>query len=375
MVTGAGGSIGRELCRQIAQHRPALLILIGHGENSIFEIEQELKRKFPALITQAVIADIRHHRHLEAVFAQYRPQVVFHAAAHKHVPLMEANAMEAVTNNVLGTRNVVRAAEGSGVERLVMISTDKAVQPQNVMGGTKRLAEWVVQAAARRTGRPFVAVRFGNVLNSRGSVIPLFREQIRNGGPVTVTHEDMTRYFMTIPEAVQLVLQAGVIGKGGEVFVLDMGEPVKIVDLARDMIELSGLKPYEDIEIVFTGIRPGEKLHETLFYSDESLAYTPHSKILITRNGCGSVVDGLEDTLSRLEQLTAECREIEIRDALETIMAGCRAPEPEAVFAFASDAVVQRADPSVPRPPGMPVAPLQLQPDDPAAARPRKAVA
>ncbi len=289
-----------------------------------------MKRRFPTLSTQAVIADIRHATHLETVFGQCRPQVVFHAAAHKHVPLMEANVMEAVTNNILGTRNVVRAAERCGVERLVMISTDKAVRPRSVMGGSKRVAEWVVQAAAKRTGRPFMAVRFGNVLNSRGSVIPLFREQIRTGGPVTVTHEEMTRYFMTIPEAVQLVLQAGVIGEGGEVFVLDMGEPVKIVDLARDMIELSGLRPYEDVDIVFTGIRPGEKLHETLFYADETLSPTTHEKILMSRNGCGGpLVDDLDSKLSQLEQFAAECREPEIRDTLERIMSSCGGPEPE----------------------------------------------
>lgn len=325
LVTGAGGSIGSELCRQVALAEPGLLVLAGHGENSIFAIQQELQRRFPAVPLQAVIVDIRDRSRLDSLFRRWRPQAVFHAAAHKHVPLMEDNPVEAVTNNIVGTRNVVETAEAHDVERLVMISTDKAVEPSSVMGCSKRLAEGIVLAAARRTGRPYAAVRFGNVLNSRGSVIPVFKEQIRAGGPVTVTHAEMTRYFMTIPEAVQLVLQAGILAVGGETFVLDMGEPVKIVDLATDLIELSGLKPYEDIDIVFTGVRPGEKLHEILFYPDESLGKTAHGKIMVARNGCGPdtlVPDGVID---RLEQLARDGSETEVRALLREVMAACRA--------------------------------------------------
>jgi len=300
------------------------LLLIGHGENSIFEIEQELRRKFPAVLIQPVIADIRDQERMAWIFRTWRPGIVFHAAAHKHVPLMEYNAIEAVTNNILGTRNVVRAAEGANVERLVMISTDKAVQPVSVMGVTKLIAEMVVQETARRIARPYVAVRFGNVLGSRGSVIPLFKEQIKAGGPVTVTHPQMTRYFMTIPEAVLLVLQAGALGVGGEVFVLDMGQPIKVLDLAVDLIELSGLKPYDDIEIVFTGVRPGEKLHEMLFYPDEAHTRTAHEKILVAQNGRGEMVEGLDEAIDCLEQLAHDQRETEILELLGKILADYR---------------------------------------------------
>ena len=327
-VTGAGGSIGRELCRQVALVNPELLLLIGHGENSIFEIDQELRRSFPQVVTQPVVADVRNRMRLEDVFSRSRPEVVFHAAAHKHVPLMEHNVVEAVTNNVIGTRNVTRTAEQFAVDRLVMISTDKAVRPTSVMGMTKRLAEMIVQESAVRTGRPYAAVRFGNVLNSRGSVIPVFREQIRAGGPVTVTHPDMTRYFMTIPEAVQLVLQAGVQCLGGEIFVLDMGEPIKILDLARDLVELSGLKPYEDIDIVFTGIRPGEKLSEHLFYSGEHMEATCHDKILVAQDGHLTLAGSLEALIDQLDQLADSGRDTEIRQVLRRAMIECHCGDP-----------------------------------------------
>ena len=264
LVTGAGGSIGSELCRQICHAEANALVLVGHGENSIFDISNQVRQAFPAVDVHAVIADIRDTRGLARVFADYRPTVVFHAAAHKHVPLMEANPAEAVTNNVLGTATLVEAAVTAGVTRFVLISTDKAVGPSSVMGATKRLAEMIVRDAARRTGHRYLAVRFGNVLGSRGSVVPFFRRQIERGGPITVTHRDMTRFFMTIPEAVYLVLKAGGLARGGELFVLNMGEPVRIVDLATDLIRLSGLTA-EDIPIVFTGLRPGEKLAEELW--------------------------------------------------------------------------------------------------------------
>ncbi len=271
MVSGAGGSIGRELCRQIARWGPSELILLGHGENSIFEGLLDLRESFKGLSFIPVIADMRDKARLEKVFERHHPEVVFHAAAHKHVPLMELNAEEAVTNNILGTKNLVEVAEKYEVGRLVMISTDKAIRPKSIMGATKRIAEMLVLDAAARTGRPFCVVRFGNVLGSRGSVVPIFERQIAKGGPITITHPDMKRYFMTIPEAVYLVLQAAGIGKGGETFVLNMGDQVRIVDLAEDLIRLSGLEPGRDIEIVFTGSRPGEKLSEDLW--DEGLTF------------------------------------------------------------------------------------------------------
>jgi len=279
LVTGAGGSIGRELCRQIARWAPAELILVGHGENSIFETVMELQESFPLLALRPVIADVRDRRRIFTVFERHLPQVVFHAAAHKHVPLMEINVEDAVTNNILGTRNVVNAALAVNVERMVMISTDKAIRPINVMGATKRIAETIVMDAAQRTGKFFSVVRFGNVLGSRGSVVPLFKRQIARGGPVTVTHPDMQRYFMTIPEAVYLVLQAATLGSGGETFVLNMGEQVRILDLASDLIRLSGLEPGKDVEIVFTGIRPGEKLSEDLWEIGHPYLPTMHPDI------------------------------------------------------------------------------------------------
>jgi len=298
LITGAGGSIGSELGRQVAGLGPGRLVLLGHGENSIFSIHRELEERFPALRLVPVIADIRDQARIQAVFARHRPSVVFHAAAHKHVPLMEWNVVEAVTNNVVGTRNVVEAAAAAGTSHMVLISTDKAVLPTNVMGATKRVAEQLVQEAAERTGRHFIAVRFGNVLGSRGSVVPNFLRQIEAGGPITVTHPEMRRYFMTIPESVQLVLQAAVLGRGGEVFVLDMGEPVKIVDLARDLIRLSGLEVDRDIEIKFTGVRPGEKLYEELFFGAEVALPTKHPKVLSSRQAL--VTPGMPALMERL---------------------------------------------------------------------------
>ncbi|MGH7604660.1 MAG: polysaccharide biosynthesis protein [Gemmatimonadaceae bacterium] len=285
LITGAGGSIGSELCRQIARLAPARIVLLGHGENSIFDILHELRADFPDVPLTPVIADVRDRKRIALLFKHHKPHAVFHAAAHKHVPLMEENVIEAVTNNVVGTLNVVDAALDSGCKHFVFISTDKAVRPTSVMGATKRIAELIVQRAAMKHERNFVSVRFGNVLGSRGSVVPTFLRQIRAGGPVTVTHPEMQRYFMTIPEAVQLVLQAGALGRGGEVFLLDMGEPIRIVDIATDLIRLSGLTVGTDIEIKFSGMRPGEKLYEEMFFSAESVLTTDHPKVLRARNG------------------------------------------------------------------------------------------
>jgi FlaA1/EpsC-like NDP-sugar epimerase len=283
LVTGAGGSIGSELCRQLARLGPAHLVVLGRGENSVFELLQELSAAHPGLSVEPVIADIRDRARLERVFQAVRPHSVFHAAAHKHVPLMEQNVAEAILNNVLGTQTVAELAARYGAERFVLISSDKAVRPSSVMGATKRLAEGAIQRIGRDSACAFIAVRFGNVLGSRGSVIPTFLRQIQRGGPVTITHPEMTRYFMTIPEAVQLVLQAGVMGEGGEVFVLDMGEPVRVVDLARDLIRLSGLAE-DDVDIRFTGMRPGEKLYEELFFNEENASRTEHPKVLRALN-------------------------------------------------------------------------------------------
>lgn len=283
LVTGAGGSIGSELCRQICRFHPVELVLLGHDENPLFEIKLELSEKFPTVTISTVIADIKDFPRMEAIFQEKRPEIVFHAAAHKHVPLMEENPGEAFKNNVLGTRNVAEVADRTGVENFVFISTDKAVNPTSVMGATKRIAEMVIQNFNEISTTKFVAVRFGNVLGSRGSVVPIFQEQIRKGGPVTVTHPEMRRFFMTIAEAAQLVLQAGGMAEGGEIFILDMGEPVKIVDLARDLIRLSGLEPEEDIKIEFTGIRPGEKLYEELLTEAEGVTATKHQRIFVAQ--------------------------------------------------------------------------------------------
>ncbi|MHC1784722.1 MAG: polysaccharide biosynthesis protein [Anaerolineaceae bacterium] len=306
LVTGAGGSIGSELCRQISRWGPSELILLGHGENSIFEAYLELEQSFPSLPILPVIADVRDKGRLSQVFEQHRPQVVFHAAAHKHVPLMESNVVEAVTNNVQGTRNLVEVCLKNHVERLVMISTDKAIRPVNVMGATKRIAEMIVLDAAERYGVSYSVVRFGNVLGSRGSVVPLFKRQIQKGGPITITHPDMKRYFMTIPEAVYLVLQAAGLGQGGETFVLNMGQPVRILDLAEDLIRLSGLEPGRDIEIVFTGIRPGEKLAEDLW--DEGYSYKKTEHPDIYQLECQENIGGenLKSAVDELIQLSCE---------------------------------------------------------------------
>ena len=287
LVTGAGGSIGSEIVRQIAAFEPARVLLLGRGENSVFRIDREMARRWPSVPRDAIICDVRDRDSLEAVFARFRPTVVFHAAAHKHVPLMEANPAQSVLNNVGGTKNLAELALAFGVRRLVNVSTDKAVNPTNVMGASKRVAEMVVSDVAQACDGPcaMVSVRFGNVLGSRGSVVPLFRDQIRRGGPVTVTHPDMVRYFMTIPEAAQLVLQAGAFADGGRVYVLDMGGPVRIVDLARDLILLSGLEPGKDIEIQFTGARPGEKLFEELLLAEEGTEPSHHEKIFVARKG------------------------------------------------------------------------------------------
>ena len=283
LITGAGGSIGSEIVRQVAKMQPKKLLLLGKGENSIYEISQELKINSPEVKTVPIIADIRDKERIKAIMDYFEPQVVFHAAAHKHVPLMEYQPAEAVRNNILGTKVVADEAAAHNVETFVMISTDKAVNPTSVMGCTKRVAEMYVQSMNKNSGTRFVAVRFGNVLGSRGSVIPLFKKQIAKGGPVTVTHPDMKRYFMTIPEASQLVLQAGAMAKGGEVFVLDMGEPVRIYDLAKDLITLSGLIPDKDIEIKITGLRPGEKLFEELLSAEDGTEKTTHKKIFTAR--------------------------------------------------------------------------------------------
>lgn len=279
LVTGAGGSIASELCRQVARWGPTQLVLVGHGENSIFEILLELDVDFPKLEIQPVIADVRDRARIERVVQRHKPDMIFHAAAHKHVPLMELNPAEAVTNNVLGTHNVVAAAEKYDVPRLVMISTDKAVHPSSVMGATKRIAEWIVLDAARRTRHPYSVVRFGNVLGSRGSVVPKFNRQIAAGGPITVTHPDMERYFMTIPEAVHLVLQSATFDGPGRMYILNMGDPVRIADLATDLIRLSGLEPGEDIQITYTGLRAGEKLTEELWEPGADYQPTAHPDI------------------------------------------------------------------------------------------------
>ena len=299
LVTGGGGSIGSELCRQIARHEPKQLVIFDIYENNAYDIQQELKRDYPKLNLVVLIGSVRNTHRINGVFEKYHPQIVYHAAAHKHVPLMEDSPNEAIKNNVMGTYKTAQAADKYGVSRFVLISTDKAVNPTNIMGASKRLCEMVIQMMNNRSKTEFVAVRFGNVLGSNGSVIPLFKKQIEEGGPVTVTHPDIIRYFMTIPEAVSLVLQAGARAKGGEIFVLDMGKPVKILDLALNLIRLSGLKPYEDIDIVFTGLRPGEKLYEELLMDEEGLQSTDNKLIHI-----GKPIDFDEELfIHQLEEL------------------------------------------------------------------------
>jgi FlaA1/EpsC-like NDP-sugar epimerase len=306
LVTGAGGSIGREICRQIARWGPQMLILLGHGENSIFEAMLELREDFPSLPFQLVIADIRDKPRIHSIFADFRPQVVFHTAAHKHVPLMESNIEDAITNNIIGTKNIVQAASAVDTELLVLISSDKAIRPANVMGATKRIAEMIVLEAAHRTGHAYSVVRFGNVLGSRGSVVPLFKRQIAHGGPVTVTHPDMKRYFMTIPEAVHLVLQTAAMGQGGEVFMLNMGQQVRILDLAEDLIRLSGLEPGKDIEITFTGIRPGEKLSEDLWGDGMEYKKTIHPEIFRAEAEEAVIPHDLDKIVDELHHLAQE---------------------------------------------------------------------
>lgn len=313
MVTGGGGSIGSELCRQIAMCSPKKLIVLDIYENSAYSIQQELLRRYgDRLNLQVLIASVRDSKKIDALFRANRPDVVFHAAAHKHVPLMEISPEEAVKNNVFGTYNVACAADRYGAERFVLISTDKAVNPTNVMGATKRVCEMIVQALAQKSKTKFVAVRFGNVLGSNGSVLPLFKEQIAAGGPVTVTDPEIVRFFMTIPEAVQLVLEAGQMGKGGEIFVLDMGKPVKILDLAENLIKLSGLIPYKDIQIQFTGLRPGEKLYEELLMDEEGVRKTGNRKIFV-----GSPLGLNKDTF--FEQL-AELKKIAYSNNSENLV-------------------------------------------------------
>lgn len=320
MVTGAGGSIGSEIVRQISRFDPECIVLLGRGENSIYHIVREMNREFPQVKIHIKIADVRDIDTMEKIFEEIKPEVIFHAAAHKHVPLMEKNPAQAIFNNVGGTRNLTDLALEFGVKYFVNISTDKAVNPTSVMGASKRIAEQVVQNAAARAGEDqfFVSVRFGNVLGSRGSVIPIFRDQIRNGGPVTITHPDMIRYFMTIPEASQLVLQAGALNQNGSVFVLDMGSPVRILDMAKDLIKLSGLTPDKDIKIKFTGIRPGEKLYEELLTSEEGTEVTNYEKIMVARKNGMS-----EDFSEKLDQLFESARQGDpdcIRSMIRTLV-------------------------------------------------------
>ena len=304
LVTGAGGSIGQELCRQIARYGPKKIILLGHGENSIFESSQEIKEAYPNLDIVIAVADIRDEFRINQVYARHQPQVVFHAAAHKHVPIMETHVEECVLNNIGGTNNIVNHCVKYDVERLILISTDKAIRPVSVMGATKRVAEMLVLDAAKKTNKPYTVVRFGNVLGSRGSVVPLFKRQIANGGPVTITHPDMRRYFMTIPEAVYLVLQAAGMGTGGETYVLDMGEQVRIVDLAEDLIRLSGFEPRKDVEIIFTGIRNGEKLSEDLWNEGRTLYDTDHPGISSEEGQEVLVGDRLQSAITKLLDLS-----------------------------------------------------------------------
>lgn len=310
IVTGGGGSIGSELCRQIARYKPKTLMILDIYENNAYEIQLELRRKYPELDLKVFIASVRDQERINELFQIHQPEVVFHAAAHKHVPLMENNAPEAIKNNVFGTYHVASAANKIGVKKFVLISTDKAVNPTNIMGASKRLCEMIVQSMANSESKTeYVAVRFGNVLGSNGSVIPLFKEQIKNGGPVTVTHPDIIRYFMTIPEAAQLVVQAGGLAKGGEIFVLDMGEPVKIDTLARDLIRLSGFEPDEEIKVQYSGLRPGEKLYEELLMSEEGLEQTSSSKIFVAKP-MDITMETLTDYLGQLKTCINEKEDI-----------------------------------------------------------------
>ncbi|MGG7078787.1 polysaccharide biosynthesis protein [Clostridium sardiniense] len=319
LVTGGGGSIGSELCRQIANFNPKKLLILDIYENNAYDLQNELNRSFPNVDKFVIIASVRDKHRMERVFKKYKPQVVFHAAAHKHVPLMEDNPEEAIKNNVVGTLNTAELASIYGVQRFVLISTDKAVNPTNIMGASKRLCEMIIQGLDKKSKTEFVAVRFGNVLGSNGSVIPLFKKQIKEGGPITLTHKEITRYFMLIPEAAQLVLQAGAYAKGGEIFVLDMGTPVKIYNLAKELIKLSGLKPYKDIDIEITGLRQGEKLYEELLMNEEGLEKTPHEKIFIGKPGDFNIKE-IKRSISELLVITLNESEDSIREKMKEIV-------------------------------------------------------
>ena len=316
LVTGGGGSIGSELCRQIVKFHPKTLVIVDIYENNLYDIELELKDKYRDIEIDAVIASVRDKKRLKEVFTEYKPYLVFHAAAHKHVPLMENNPLEAIKNNVFGTYNVVNACDEFEVKKFILISTDKAVNPTNIMGATKRMCEMIVQAKNKVSKTEYAAVRFGNVLGSNGSVVPLFKKQIASGGPVTVTHKEITRFFMTIPEAVALVLQAMTYAKGGEIFVLDMGEPVKIYDLAESLIRLSGLVPNQDIKIEVTGLRPGEKLYEEILMDEEGLEKTSHDKIYVAAP-MDITMDDINKKINMFSNLL-EKQDVNVKEVKET---------------------------------------------------------
>ena len=328
LVTGGGGSIGSELCRQIVKYDPKRLVILDIYEKNLYDIEMELRAEYPKLNLEAIVASVRDKARLNNVFETYKPEIVFHAAAHKHVPLMEKSPLEAIHNNVFGTYNVVNCADEYGVEKFVLISTDKAVNPTNIMGASKRVCEMIVQAKNKVSKTEYVAVRFGNVLGSNGSVIPLFKKQIERGGPVTVTHKDITRFFMTIPEAVQLILQAVTYAKGGEIFVLDMGEPVKIYDLAVSLIKLLGYEPNVDIPIEITGLRPGEKLYEEILMSEEGLTSTKHDKIFISKPMHMEMTE-LEEKLNILKELeyNEKYSNKNIKNVMKEVVPTYREPE------------------------------------------------
>lgn len=331
LVTGGGGSIGSELCRQIIKFKPSKLVIVDIYENNLYDIEQELKFNYPDMEIDAIVASVREKHRLNEIFEQYHPYLVFHAAAHKHVPLMETSPLEAIKNNVFGTYNTVKCADEYGVKRFILISTDKAVNPTNIMGATKRLCELIIQAKNKVSKTEYAAVRFGNVLGSNGSVVPLFKKQIAKGGPVTVTHKEITRFFMTIPEAVSLVLQAMSGAKGGEIFVLDMGKPVKIYDMAIKLIKLSGLEPDVDIQIKVTGLRPGEKLYEELLMAEEGLTETKHDKIHVARPS-DIDMEKLEAKLAKLQHLldnTNNEQKDEIKDVISEVVPTYRNLEKE----------------------------------------------
>lgn len=343
LVTGAAGSIGSEICRQVASLVPGKLLLFEHAETPLYQIEKELIDRYPDLRILPVIGDVRDQARVEMIFEEFQPEVVFHAAAYKHVPMMEYNPLEAVTNNIGGTRTVANAAHRFGVGNFVMISTDKAVNPTNIMGASKRVAEMFVQGLAQRSRTNFTTVRFGNVLGSNGSVIPLFKAQIKAGGPVTVTDPKVIRYFMTIPEACQLVLQAGCIGNGGEIFVLDMGEPVRILDLAEQVIRLSGFVPYEDMDIVFTGLRPGEKLFEELLVDGEGVKPTRHEKIKVL----SAVESDLDAVESSLEVLFAMARDADVVGVMKQLRAMVPEFDPHYTFNGSAPPAFQRVRPDL----------------------------